>query len=116
MIRYHVVLEEKLLKNDLHNGMHRETMLGFSYLLGFFLRNDQVQSFLSKPGMGVLAPVTHHHCHAGIISPGFLNLINQRQLSADHHKVMTKPDRRAPTPPPCHQPSDNQGGCTTHSV
>ncbi|XP_038170878.1 stabilin-2 isoform X2 [Arvicola amphibius] len=42
ILRYHVVLEEKLLKNDLHNGMHRETMLGFSYLLGFFLHNDQL--------------------------------------------------------------------------
>uniref|UniRef100_A0A8C6W213 Stabilin-2 n=1 Tax=Nannospalax galili TaxID=1026970 RepID=A0A8C6W213_NANGA len=42
LLRYHVVLEEKLLKNDLHNGMHRETMLGFSYLLGFFLHNDQL--------------------------------------------------------------------------
>ncbi|KAM5287908.1 stabilin-2 [Ctenodactylus gundi] len=42
VLRYHVVLEEKLLKNDLHNGMHRETMLGFSYLLGFFIHNDQI--------------------------------------------------------------------------
>ncbi|XP_061273099.1 stabilin-2 isoform X2 [Bos javanicus] len=42
ILRYHVVLEEKLLKNDLHNGMHRETMLGFSYLLGFFLHDDQL--------------------------------------------------------------------------
>lgn len=42
ILRYHVVLGEKLLKNDLHNGMHRETMLGFSYLLAFFLRNDQL--------------------------------------------------------------------------
>uniref|UniRef100_A0A8D0SDW3 Stabilin-2 n=1 Tax=Sus scrofa TaxID=9823 RepID=A0A8D0SDW3_PIG len=42
VLRYHVVLEEKLLKNDLHTGMHRETMLGFSYLLGFFLHNDQL--------------------------------------------------------------------------
>ncbi|XP_055972331.1 stabilin-2 isoform X2 [Sorex fumeus] len=41
-LRYHVILEEKLLKNDLHNGMHRETMLGFSYLLGFYLRDDQL--------------------------------------------------------------------------
>ncbi|XP_048212984.1 stabilin-2 isoform X1 [Perognathus longimembris pacificus] len=42
ILRYHVVLEEKLLKNDMHNGMHRETMLGFSYLLGFFLHDDQL--------------------------------------------------------------------------
>uniref|UniRef100_A0A8C4MRF4 Stabilin-2 n=1 Tax=Equus asinus TaxID=9793 RepID=A0A8C4MRF4_EQUAS len=42
IVKYHVVLEEKLLKNDLHNGMHRETMLGFSYLLAFFLHDDQL--------------------------------------------------------------------------
>ncbi|EGW09706.1 Stabilin-2 [Cricetulus griseus] len=42
ILRYHVILGEKLLKNDLHNGMHRETMMGFSYLLGFFLHNDQL--------------------------------------------------------------------------
>ncbi|XP_035875396.1 stabilin-2 [Phyllostomus discolor] len=42
ILKYHVVLEEKLLKNDLHNGMHRETMLGFSYLLSFFVHNDQL--------------------------------------------------------------------------
>ena len=41
-ILYHVVLDEKLLKNNLHNGMHRETMLGFSYQVGFFLHNGQV--------------------------------------------------------------------------
>ncbi|PKU27797.1 stabilihypothetical protein [Limosa lapponica baueri] len=40
-IRYHIVLEDKLLKNDLHNGMHRETMLGSSYWVGFFLHNGQ---------------------------------------------------------------------------
>ncbi|KAM5173513.1 stabilin-2 [Callospermophilus lateralis] len=42
VLRYHVVPEEKLLKNELHQGMHRETMLGFSYLLGFFLHNGQL--------------------------------------------------------------------------
>ncbi|XP_038612836.1 stabilin-2 [Tachyglossus aculeatus] len=42
ILRYHIVLEEKLLKNDLHNGMHRETMLGFSYHVGFFLQNGQL--------------------------------------------------------------------------
>uniref|UniRef100_A0A8C0URD9 Stabilin 2 n=1 Tax=Cyanistes caeruleus TaxID=156563 RepID=A0A8C0URD9_CYACU len=41
-IRYHVVLGEKLLKNNLHNGMHRDTMLGFSYQVGFFLHNSQL--------------------------------------------------------------------------
>uniref|UniRef100_A0A8D2LAL5 Stabilin 2 n=1 Tax=Varanus komodoensis TaxID=61221 RepID=A0A8D2LAL5_VARKO len=34
-IRYHVILEEKLLKNDMHNGMFRETMLGLSFRVGF---------------------------------------------------------------------------------
>ncbi|XP_040843938.1 stabilin-2 [Ochotona curzoniae] len=42
IIQYHVVLDKKLLKNDLHPGMHRETMLGFSYLLGFFSHNNQL--------------------------------------------------------------------------
>uniref|UniRef100_A0A663ECU0 Stabilin 2 n=1 Tax=Aquila chrysaetos chrysaetos TaxID=223781 RepID=A0A663ECU0_AQUCH len=41
-VRYHIVLDEKLLKNNLHNGMHRETMLGFSYQVGFFLHNGQL--------------------------------------------------------------------------
>ncbi|XP_013802934.1 stabilin-2 isoform X1 [Apteryx mantelli] len=41
-IQYHIVLDEKLLKNDLHNGMHRETMLGFSYQVGFFLHNSKL--------------------------------------------------------------------------
>lgn len=44
-IRYHIVLGEKLLKNNLHNGMHRETMLGFSYQVGVFLRDGQVLLF-----------------------------------------------------------------------
>lgn len=55
-----MVLEEKLLKNDLHNGMHRETMLGVSYLLSFFLHNDQVQPFRLKPRNGCLNPYHHH--------------------------------------------------------
>ncbi|XP_060050274.1 stabilin-2 isoform X2 [Erinaceus europaeus] len=42
VLRYHVIMEEKLLRNDLHNGMHRETMLGFSFQLGFFLHHDQL--------------------------------------------------------------------------
>jgi len=41
-IRYHILIDEKLLKNDLHNGMHRETMLGYSYHVGFFLHDSQV--------------------------------------------------------------------------
>ncbi|RXM34716.1 Stabilin-2 [Acipenser ruthenus] len=41
-IRYHIVLSEKLKKQDLQNGIHKETMLGFSYQLGFFLRENQL--------------------------------------------------------------------------
>ncbi|XP_053572946.1 stabilin-2 isoform X2 [Bombina bombina] len=40
-IRYHIVLGQQLLKNDLHNGMHRETMLGFSFQIGFFVHSGQ---------------------------------------------------------------------------
>ncbi|KAJ1163610.1 hypothetical protein NDU88_004066 [Pleurodeles waltl] len=42
LIRYHIVLGEQLLKNDLHIGMHRETMLGLSYQVGFVLHSDQI--------------------------------------------------------------------------
>ncbi|OXB69320.1 hypothetical protein ASZ78_015720 [Callipepla squamata] len=41
-IRYHILIDEKLLKSDLHNGMHRETMLGYTYHVGFFLHNSQL--------------------------------------------------------------------------
>ncbi|XP_053319635.1 stabilin-2 [Spea bombifrons] len=41
-MRYHIILGQQLLKNDLHNGMHRETMLGFSFQVGFLTQNDQV--------------------------------------------------------------------------
>lgn len=98
IVRYHVVLEEKLLKNDLHHGMHRATMLGFSFLLGFFLHDDQVRSFLWKPSnerpgpSSAITSVLHNlHQH-------FLSLIHSRQLSVFHHKVTTGPDWEAP---PC---------------
>ncbi|XP_067855433.1 stabilin-2-like isoform X2 [Heptranchias perlo] len=42
LIKYHVILDQKLMKSDMHNGMHRETMLGFSFQIGFFRRNDQL--------------------------------------------------------------------------
>uniref|UniRef100_A0A803XTH5 Stabilin 2 n=1 Tax=Meleagris gallopavo TaxID=9103 RepID=A0A803XTH5_MELGA len=42
LIRYHILIDEKLLKNEMHNGMHRETMLGYSYHVGFFLHNSQL--------------------------------------------------------------------------
>ncbi|XP_063303278.1 stabilin-2 [Pelobates fuscus] len=41
-ILYHVILGEQLMKNDLKNGMHRETMLGFSFQIGFFIHDGQV--------------------------------------------------------------------------
>ncbi|XP_043943785.1 stabilin-2 [Protopterus annectens] len=41
-MKYHVIVGEKLMQQDLHNGMHRETMLGFSYQVGFFLRDTQL--------------------------------------------------------------------------
>lgn len=64
-----MVLAEKLLKNDLHDGMHREAMLGFSYRLGFFLHDDQVPSFYLQARKECLSSITHHHFHIGIISP-----------------------------------------------
>uniref|UniRef100_A0A8C5M7K7 Stabilin 2 n=1 Tax=Leptobrachium leishanense TaxID=445787 RepID=A0A8C5M7K7_9ANUR len=41
-IRYHIILGEQLMKNDLNNGMHRETMLGISFQIGFFIHNNEV--------------------------------------------------------------------------
>ncbi|XP_033017703.1 stabilin-2 [Lacerta agilis] len=41
-IRYHVILEEKLLKNEMHNGMFKETMLGLSYKVGFIIHDSQL--------------------------------------------------------------------------
>ncbi|KAJ6658971.1 hypothetical protein lerEdw1_019608 [Lerista edwardsae] len=41
-IRYHIILEEKLFKNDMHNGMFRETMLGLSFRLGFSIHDAQL--------------------------------------------------------------------------
>ncbi|XP_078075800.1 stabilin-2 isoform X2 [Mustelus asterias] len=42
LMKYHVILDQKLMESDMHNGMHRETMLGFSFQVGFFLRDDQL--------------------------------------------------------------------------
>ncbi|KAG9490521.1 hypothetical protein GDO78_006061 [Eleutherodactylus coqui] len=41
-IKYHILLGEQLMKNDLHEGMHRKTMLGTSFQVGFFTHNRQV--------------------------------------------------------------------------
>ncbi|XP_063783853.1 stabilin-2 isoform X1 [Pseudophryne corroboree] len=41
-VRYHVILGQQLMKNDLIEGMHRETMLGVSFQVGFFMHNGQL--------------------------------------------------------------------------
>uniref|UniRef100_A0A670YTZ1 Stabilin 2 n=1 Tax=Pseudonaja textilis TaxID=8673 RepID=A0A670YTZ1_PSETE len=41
-IRFHIILGEKLLKNDLHNGMFKTTMLGLSFRVGFVIHDDQL--------------------------------------------------------------------------
>lgn len=41
-MRYHIILGQQLMKNDMHEGMHRETLLGSSYQVGFFMRNGEV--------------------------------------------------------------------------
>ncbi|KAJ8333295.1 hypothetical protein SKAU_G00421910 [Synaphobranchus kaupii] len=38
----HIILAEKLMKNDLRNGAYKETMLGFSFQVGVFLRDGNV--------------------------------------------------------------------------
>lgn len=43
-LRYHVVASERLLQTDLQPGGHKETLLGFSFQLGFYLRNGKVPS------------------------------------------------------------------------
>uniref|UniRef100_A0A8C3P8H3 Stabilin 1 n=1 Tax=Chrysemys picta bellii TaxID=8478 RepID=A0A8C3P8H3_CHRPI len=40
-VQYHVVLGEKLSSTDLKNGVHKSTMLGFSYWLMFYKNNNQ---------------------------------------------------------------------------
>lgn len=41
-LRYHVVGSERLLQTDLQPGVHKKTLLGFSYQLSFYLRNGKV--------------------------------------------------------------------------
>ncbi|XP_075900072.1 stabilin-2 isoform X3 [Nelusetta ayraudi] len=41
-LRYHVVASERLLQTDLQPGGHKETLLGFSFQLGFYLRNGKL--------------------------------------------------------------------------
>ncbi|XP_065807292.1 stabilin-2 isoform X1 [Labrus bergylta] len=40
--RYHVVATERLLKTDLQSGGYKETLLGFSFQLGFFPRDGKL--------------------------------------------------------------------------
>ncbi|KAJ8245363.1 hypothetical protein GJAV_G00269960 [Gymnothorax javanicus] len=40
--RNHIIMTEKLMRSDLLNGVYKETMLGFSYQVGFFLRDGNV--------------------------------------------------------------------------
>ncbi|XP_054481008.1 stabilin-2 [Anoplopoma fimbria] len=59
--RYHVVVSERLLKTDLQPGGYKQTLLGFSFQLGFFPRdgklfvNDaQINSSNMLSGKGVI--------------------------------------------------------------
>lgn len=100
ILRYHVVLEEKLLKNDLHNGMHRDTMLGFSYLLGFFLRDDQVR----------LCNKTHEQVSLLLstlifsVPPVLLSLINREGLLLLNQRAVDKGHAQSPPRLSCDQP------------
>ncbi|KAM4651970.1 stabilin-1 [Discoglossus pictus] len=40
-VKYHIILGSKLLPADLNNGFHKESMLGISYWLMFFKKNNQ---------------------------------------------------------------------------
>lgn len=40
--RFHVVIDERLLKTDLQSGSYKETLLGFSYQVGIFPRDGKV--------------------------------------------------------------------------
>ncbi|XP_029455316.1 stabilin-1 [Rhinatrema bivittatum] len=40
-LKYHILLGQKLTHSDLKNGMHKETMLGFSFWVIFYKRQNQ---------------------------------------------------------------------------
>uniref|UniRef100_A0A3P8UTH8 Stabilin 2 n=1 Tax=Cynoglossus semilaevis TaxID=244447 RepID=A0A3P8UTH8_CYNSE len=40
--RFHVVIDERLLKTDLQSGSYKETLLGFSYQVGIFPRDGKI--------------------------------------------------------------------------
>ncbi|KAM3927008.1 stabilin-2 [Leptodactylus fuscus] len=41
-IKYHIILGQLLKKNDMLEGMHRKTMLGSSFQVGFFMHDGQL--------------------------------------------------------------------------
>ncbi|XP_015276350.1 PREDICTED: stabilin-1 [Gekko japonicus] len=45
-VEYHVIIGDKLLSNDLKNGIHKSTMLGLSYWLMFY--KNTTQAFVNK--------------------------------------------------------------------
>uniref|UniRef100_A0A8C8VGW1 Stabilin 1 n=1 Tax=Pelusios castaneus TaxID=367368 RepID=A0A8C8VGW1_9SAUR len=76
-VQYHVVLGEKLSSADLKSGVHKSTMLGFSYWLTFYKNNNQTlvnnvrldgKFFETKNGMliGVseVLPIQRNRCTA----------------------------------------------------
>ncbi|KAJ8411408.1 hypothetical protein AAFF_G00174140 [Aldrovandia affinis] len=84
--RYHVILSERLMKKDLRDGVYKETMLGFSFQLGFFLRDGKV--FVNEAqvnltdvgttkgvihGLASVVEVTNNRCdrEEASFSPGF---------------------------------------------
>ncbi|XP_061085042.1 stabilin-2 [Conger conger] len=52
----HIILTERLMKSDLRSGVYKDTMLGFSFQVGFFLRDGNV--FVEKAQVGVSDVVT----------------------------------------------------------
>lgn len=58
-LRYHVVASERLLQTDLQPGVHKKTLLGFSYQLGFYLQNGKVTSQTQLNPLPVNDPINH---------------------------------------------------------
>ncbi|XP_076967946.1 stabilin-2 isoform X2 [Tamandua tetradactyla] len=109
VLRYHVVLEETLLKNDLHNGMHRETMLGSSYRLGFLLHDDQIYvnevpiNYTNVAtdkgvihGLGKVLEIQKNRCDSNntIILPGKCGKCPQQPICPPGTKPLNAPRRK----------------------
>lgn len=58
---YHVVASERLLQTDLQSGLHKKTLLGFSYQLGFYLRNGKVPAPTQPDPLPANDPSTSNH-------------------------------------------------------